>query len=78
MSKYQYYSGRFFLLLSSVVIGIPMGILVGLLYFLRIVFSYPISMYKLSVDKWDNRLQVEQADMWTRHIARMEQNKNEN
>lgn len=78
MSKYQYYSGRFFLLLSSILIGIPMGILVGLIYFLRIVFSYPISMYKLSVDKWDNRLQVEQADMWTRHIARMEQNKNEN
>ena len=77
MSKYQYYSGRFFLLLSSILIGIPMGILVGLLYFLRIVFSYPISMYKLSVDKWDNRLQVEQADMWTRHIARMEQKKND-
>jgi|TARA_R100000479_G_scaffold166917_1_gene106993 hypothetical protein len=54
-----------------------MGILVGLIYFLRIVFSYPISMYKLSVDKWDNRLQVEQADMWTRHIARMEQKKND-
>ncbi len=77
MSKYQYYSGRFFLLLSSILIGIPMGILVGLIYFLRIVFSYPISMYKLSVDKWDNRLQVEQADMWTRHIARMEQKKND-
>ena len=54
-----------------------MGILVGLIYFLRIVFSYPINMYKLSVDKWDNRLQVEQADMWTRHIARMEQKKND-
>ena len=77
MSKYQYYSGRFFLLLSSILIGIPMGILVGLIYFLRIVFSYPINMYKLSVDKWDNRIQVEQADMWTRHIARMEQKKND-
>ena len=64
--------------MTSILIGIPTGIFVGLLYFLRIALSYPFSMYHLAVNKWENRVQVEQADMWTRHIARMEQNKNKN
>jgi len=78
MNKYQYFAGRFVILLASILVGIPMGILIGTLYFLRIVLSYPFTMYNLAVDKWEHRVQIEQADMWTRHIARMEKNKDLN
>jgi|TARA_R100001224_G_scaffold15136_1_gene7532 hypothetical protein len=78
MNRYQYFAGRFVILLASILVGIPMGILIGTLYFLRIVLSYPFTMYNLAVDKWENRVQIEQADMWTRHISRMEQNQKNN
>ena len=78
MNRYQYFAGRFIILLATILIGIPMGILVGTLYFLRIVLSYPINMYNLAVDKWENRVQIEQADIWTRHLSRMEQKQKDN
>tara|TARA_R100000734_G_C3292503_1_gene84150 strand:+ start:139 stop:375 length:237 start_codon:yes stop_codon:yes gene_type:complete len=78
MNKYQYYAGRFFILLATILIGIPIGILVGTIYFLRIVLTYPFNMYGLAVDKWENKVQIEQADIWTRHIARMQENKDRN
>ena len=31
-------------------------------------------MYKLAVDKWERRIQIEQADIWTRHLAKMNKN----
>ena len=78
MNKYQYFTGRFIIILTSILIGIPMGIFVGTLYFLRIVLTYPFTMYNLAIDKWDNRVQIEQADMWTRHISRMKQKQKNN
>lgn len=78
MNRYQYFTGRFIILLTSILVGIPMGILVGTLYFLRIVLTYPFNMYNLAVDKWENRVQIEQADMWTRHISRMKQKQKNN
>ena len=78
MNKYQYLAGRFVILLCSILVGIPLGILVGVICFLRVSITYPLNMYTLAVDKWENRVQIEQADMWTRHIARMEKNKDLN
>jgi hypothetical protein len=78
MSKYQYLAGRFVILICAIVIGIPLGILVGLIFFLRTSLSYPVTMYNLAVDKWEHRVQIEQADMWTRHISRMKKNKDLN
>jgi len=78
MSKYQYFVGRFIILIASILIGIPLGIVIGLIYFLRTSLTYPVSMYNLAIDKWERRIQIEQADMWTRHIAKMEENKHLN
>tara|TARA_A200000159_G_scaffold59346_1_gene54920 strand:- start:2554 stop:2790 length:237 start_codon:yes stop_codon:yes gene_type:complete len=78
MSKYQYFAGRFIILIASILIGIPLGIVIGLIYFLRTSLTYPVSMYNLAIDKWERRIQIEQADMWTRHIAKMEENKHLN
>ena len=78
MSKYQYFAGRFIILICSIVIGIPLGILVGTIYFLRTSLTYPLTMYNLAIDKWEYRIQIEKADMWTKHIARMGKNKDLN
>tara|TARA_R100001510_G_C7636738_1_gene194807 strand:+ start:870 stop:1106 length:237 start_codon:yes stop_codon:yes gene_type:complete len=78
MSKYQYFAGRLIILISSILIGIPLGIVIGLIYFLRTSLTYPVFMYKLAVDKWERRVQIEQADIWTRHLERMNQNNNLN
>lgn len=73
MSKYQYLMGRLIIGFLSIVIGIPMGIILGLLYFLRASIMCPYQMYIMAVDKWERKVQIEQADIWTRHVARMEE-----
>ena len=73
MSKYQYFAGRIIIGFMCIVIGIPLGIIMGLLYFLRVSIGYPLQMYTLAVDKWERKVQIEQADIWTRHVARMEE-----
>jgi len=78
MSRLQYYTGKIILILCSILIGIPVGIFVGILYFLRVSVSYPFTMYRLSNSQWIRKVELEQADMWTRHIHRMEQKQKEN
>jgi len=78
MSRLQYYTGKIILILCSILIGIPVGIFVGILYFLRVSVSYPFTMYRLSNNQWIRKVELEQADMWTRHIHRMEQKQKEN
>ena len=78
MSKYQYFVGRSIILISSIFIGIPLGILIGLIYFLRLSLTYPITMYNLAVDKWEHKVKIQQADIWTKHLERMGKNKNLN
>tara|TARA_Y100000004_G_scaffold96974_1_gene108493 strand:+ start:233 stop:481 length:249 start_codon:yes stop_codon:yes gene_type:complete len=73
MSKYQYFMGRLVIGLCSIIIGIPVGIFLALIYFVRISLSFPFQMYARAVDKWERKVQIEQADIWTRHVARMEQ-----
>ena len=78
MSRFQFYSGKFALMFLSIVIGIPLGILVGLIYFFRVSLDYPFQMYRLANNQWIKKVEVQQADMWTRHIARMEEKQKNN
>jgi len=73
MSKYQYFMGRLVIAFFSIIIGIPVGIILASLYFIRVLINFPFQMYITAVDKWERRVQVEQADIWTRHVARMEE-----
>ena len=65
--------GRFVIALCAILIGIPLGIIFASLYFIRVAINFPFQMYTMAVDKWERRVQIEQADIWTRHVARMEQ-----
>ena len=73
MSKYQYFMGRLVIALCCIIIGIPLGIIFASLYFIRVIINFPFQMYIMAVDKWEKKVQVEQADIWTRHLARMEE-----
>lgn len=78
MSKYQFFMGKLVIMLSSIIIGIPVGIFFAFLYFIRVAISFPLQMYAVALDKWEKKLQVEEADVWSRHIARMQEKQNQN
>ena len=78
MSKYQFFMGRFIIALCAIIIGIPVGIILASLYFIRVLINFPFQMYITAVDKWERRVQIEQADIWTRHIARMQEKQDRN
>ena len=73
MSRFQFYTGKLILMFFAIVIGIPLGILTGILYFFRVTIDYPFRMYQLANKQWTRKIELDQADMWTRHIARMEE-----
>ena len=77
MSRFELLSGKLVILLSAIVIGIPLGILAGIVSFITKVIEYPFDLYRVTYEQWLHRVTMEQADMWTRHIYRMEQNKQE-
>tara|TARA_Y100001938_G_C7817683_1_gene295043 strand:- start:235 stop:471 length:237 start_codon:yes stop_codon:yes gene_type:complete len=73
MSKYQFFMGRFIIALCAIIIGIPLGILFATVNFFRALILFPLQMYTIAVDKWERRVQIEQADIWTRHVDRMKE-----
>ena len=70
--------GRFIIALCAIIIGIPVGIILASLYFIRVLINFPFQMYITAVDKWERRVQLEQADIWTRHVARMKEKQDQN
>ncbi len=77
MNRFELFSGKLVIFLSAIVIGIPLGLIAATLHFIRILIQYPFDLYRVTYEQWFNRVTMEQADMWTRHIYRMEQNKQE-
>tara|TARA_R110002020_G_scaffold147134_3_gene322249 strand:+ start:59 stop:304 length:246 start_codon:yes stop_codon:yes gene_type:complete len=75
MSKFELFSGKLVIFLSAIVIGIPLGLIAATLHFIRILIQYPFDLYRVTYKQWFHRVTVEQADMWTKHIYRMEQKK---
>ena len=78
MTKFEMASGKFVILLCAIIIGIPLGLLSGVIYFLKMTIQYPFDLYRVTYAQWLQRVTMEQADVWTRHIYRMEEkNKSE-
>lgn len=75
MSKFELFSGKLIIFLSAIVIGIPLGLIAATLHFIRILIHYPFDLYRATHEQWVRKVNVDQADMWTRHIYRMEQKK---
>ena len=77
MNRLELFFGKSFIFLLAILIGIPLGILAGTISFIKKVIEYPFYIYMGTYKQWSDRITMEQADMWTRHIYRMEQNKQE-
>ena len=75
MTRFQYFVGKSILLIGAIVIGVPLGILAGLVYFFRVALAYPFSMYRIANNQWLKKIELNQEDMWERHIQRMEEEK---
>lgn len=75
MSKFELFSGKLIIFLSAIVIGIPLGLIAATLHFIRILIQYPFDLYRATYEQWVRKVNLDQADMWTRHIYRMEQKK---
>jgi len=75
MSYLQYYTGKTIIFLCSIIIGIPLGILLGVIYFFRVVLSFPLNMYQEGMRKFVETAASRQGDIWENHINRMEENK---
>ena len=75
MSKFELFSGKLIIFLSAIVIGIPLGLIAATLHFIRILIQYPFDLYRVTYEQWVLKVNLDQADMWTRHIYRMEQKK---
>ena len=73
MTRLQYFVGKSVLLIGAIVIGVPLGILAGLVYFFRVALAYPFSMYRIANNQWLKKIELKQEDMWARHIRRMKE-----
>ena len=73
MTRFQYFLGKSILLIGAIVIGVPMGILAGLICFFRVALTYPFSMYRMAYNQWIEKEELKQGNMWERHIRRMEE-----
>ena len=74
----KYLFQKLIVLLLVVIIGLPLGLLMASLQFLIVFFRFPLDVYKTAMVSLDRQRELNQADMWTRHIARMEAKKKHN
>ena len=68
----------------AIIIGIPLGIIIGATCMIKIIASYPFDIYRIAVTKIERRAALEELldnqdqDIWDKHIARIQQNQKEN
>ena len=74
----KYLFQKLTVILLTILIGIPLGILMACLQFLIVLFKFPLDVYNTATKSLETQREIDQADMWTRHIARMEAKKKHN
>ena len=76
MKTSQYFVGKMVILFGAIIIGIPLGVIHGLILFFKVAISHPYNLYTLSLRNWLESAELKQGDIWDRHIARMKKNEN--
>ncbi len=75
---------KLFIATFTIVIGIPLGVIIGVTCMIRIIVRYPFDIYRIAVIKIEQRAALEELlenhdqDIWDKHIARIQQNQKEN
>tara|TARA_Y100001937_G_C6869864_1_gene220090 strand:+ start:144 stop:398 length:255 start_codon:yes stop_codon:yes gene_type:complete len=75
---------KFFIVTFCLLIGIPLGLLLGIFCMLRVFINYPFDIYSIAVRKMQERETMQEIldnhdqDIWDKHIARTQQNQKQN
>lgn len=68
----KHFPAKLFLAFFSILIGLTLGVLVATLHFLIVLIRFPLDVYKTASKTYDRRNTLSQADIWTKHIERMD------
>ena len=76
MKTSEYFLGKMAILLYSIIIGIPLGIIHGLILFFKVAISHPYILYTFALRNWLQSDDLKQGDIWERHIERTKRKEN--
>jgi|TARA_B100000073_G_scaffold146808_1_gene120859 hypothetical protein len=70
---------KLLILLLTILIAVPMGVLVAAFAFIQIIFTFPFcvcrnSFRKIELEHANKELEEKHSDIWSKHIKRMAQN----
>ena len=68
----KHFPAKLLLLICSIGIGLTLGVLVATLHFLIVLIRFPLDVYKSASNAYDERNMESKADIWTKHIERMD------
>ena len=73
---------KIFIVIACIIIGIPVGLIVAIIAFLQIFFTFPFNVCRNSFRKLDFAEALELAnksdDIWDRHIKKMQKDQDLN
>tara|TARA_B100001179_G_C18343451_1_gene297616 strand:- start:111 stop:356 length:246 start_codon:yes stop_codon:yes gene_type:complete len=68
----RFQPAKLFLAFFALIIGLTLGVLVATLHFLVVLIKFPLDVYKTASRAYDERNEETKADIWTKHIERMD------
>ena len=68
----KFQPAKLLLAFFAILIGATLGVLVATLHFLIVLIRFPLDVYKTASRTYDQRNTLSQADIWTKHIERMD------
>ena len=68
----RFQPAKLFLAFFALIIGLTLGVLVATLHFLVVLIKFPLDVYKTASRTYDERNEETKADIWTKHIERMD------
>ena len=68
----RFQPAKLILALLCLMIGLTLGVLMATIHFFIVLINFPLSIYKTASRTYDERNMESKADIWTKHIERMD------
>ena len=68
----RFQPAKLILAFFAILIGLTLGVLMATMHFFIVLINFPLSVYKTASRTYDERNMEAKADIWTKHIARMD------
>ena len=68
----RFQPAKLLLAFFAILIGLTLGVLVATLHFFIVLIRFPLDVYKTASRTYDERIEETKADIWTKHIERMD------